>query len=241
MDILKDQTLATHTTMQLGGNAHYMVIVHTEDELLDAVRYAQKNQLKTMVLGSGSNIVFSDKGYDGLVILNQITGISIDPVTGLASAKSGSNWDEFVKKSVENNLSGIEALSLIPGTVGASPVNNIGAYGQEVKDTITKVRALDTQSLIYIELLNEDCQFSYRDSIFKSIEYGKYIITEVFFKLTPVTNEYTAPHYASLQTALQLQGITQPTVQNVRDVIISIRQAKLPDPTALPNAGSFFL
>ncbi len=240
MDVLKNQTLATHTTMRLGGNAQYMVAAHTEDELLEIIQYAQHNQLRIMVLGSGSNIVFGDNGFDGLVILNEIADMNIDATTGYASAKSGTNWDDFVHECVANNLAGIEALSLIPGTVGASPVNNIGAYGQEVKDTITKVRALDTVSLTFVELSNEECQFTYRNSIFKSSEYGRYIISEVFFKLTIANENYTAPRYASLQTALNSQGITQPTVQNVRDVVINIRQAKLPDPSVLPNTGSFF-
>jgi UDP-N-acetylmuramate dehydrogenase len=240
MDILKNQTLATHTTMRLGGNASCMVECHTEDDLREAVQYAQANTLRIMVLGSGSNIVFGDAGFDGLVILNEIIGVTVDATTGKVSAKSGTNWDEFVKTCVENNLAGVEALSLIPGTVGASPVNNIGAYGQEVKDTITHVRAFDTTTLQYIELANADCQFNYRNSIFKSTAYGRYIITEVFFQLTPASDTYIAPHYASLQTALQNQGITQPTIHNVRDIVIAIRQAKLPDPAVLPNTGSFF-
>lgn len=240
MDVFQNQTLATHTTMRLGGNARYMVVARTEDELLEVTQYARHNQLRIMVLGSGSNIVFGDDGFDGLVILNEISDTNIDASTGYASAKSGTNWDEFVQQCVSNNLAGIEALSLIPGTVGASPVNNIGAYGQEVKDTITKVRVLDTDSLTFVELSNEECQFTYRNSIFKSSAYGRYIITEVFFKLAPANEDYAAPRYASLQTALNGQGILEPTVQNVRDVVISIRQAKLPDPSVLPNTGSFF-
>ena len=240
MDILKNQTLATHTTMQLGGNAQYMVAARTEDELAEAVEYAHQNQLKIMVLGTGSNIVFGDAGFNGLVILNEINGINIDPVTGIVSAKSGTKWDEFVQQCVAQNLAGIEALSLIPGTVGASPVNNIGAYGQEVKDTITKVRALDTHTNSFVELTNSECQFSYRNSIFKTGDYGRYIITEVTFQLAPVKEHFNAPHYASLQTAMQAQSITTPTVQNIRDIVIGIRQSKLPDPAVLPNTGSFF-
>ena len=240
MEILKDQTLATHTTMKLGGAANYLVEVVSEAELLDAVMYAQEHSLKIMVLGSGSNIIFSDAGFDGLVLLNEISGMHIEPNSGLAIAKAGVAWDEFVKATVTNNLAGIEALSFIPGTVGAAPVNNIGAYGQEVKDTISYVRALDTQTLTYVELSANECHFSYRNSLFKTEAYGRYIITEVAFQLIVADDSYAPPHYGSLQSALLEQGISKPTVQTVRDTVIRIRQNKLPDPAVLPNTGSFF-
>lgn len=240
MEILKNQTLATHVTMKLGGNAAYMAEVHSEDDLKNAYAYAQENKLPVMVLGGGSNIIFSDAGFDGLVIINEIKGFTIDENTGIAVSKSGTNWDGFVAACVTKNFVGIEALSLIPGTVGAAPINNIGAYGQEVKDTITRVRVFDTESGKFIEFSNEDCHFSYRNSIFKSEQYGRYIVTEVSFQLRPVTENYTPPQYASLQSALLDSGITNPTPTDVRNTVMAIRQEKLPDPTVLPNTGSFF-
>jgi UDP-N-acetylmuramate dehydrogenase len=240
MEMLKNQTLATHVSMKLGGNAAYMAEVFSEDDLRQAYSYAKENNLKIMVLGGGSNIIFGDAGFDGVVIVNEIKGFSIDKTSGIAISKSGTNWDEFVAATVDYNLAGIEALSLIPGTVGAAPINNIGAYGQEVKDTIQSVRVFDTEKVEFIEFSNEDCHFSYRNSIFKSEQYGRYIVTEVTFQLHEVTNAYEAPHYASLQTALKNGNITHPTPLDVRNIVISIRQEKLPDPLVLPNTGSFF-
>lgn len=240
MEILKNQPLASHTTMKLGGNAKYMVEVANEDEIIQSVQFSKDNNINIMVLGGGSNIIFGDAGYNGLVIINRITGIHLEPNSGFVTCKAGVDWDEFVKATVDNNLCGIEALSLIPGTVGAAPVNNIGAYGQEVKDTISYVRALDTLNQMFVELSTEECHFGYRNSLFKTEEYGRYIITEVAFKLKIADSTYVAPRYGSLQTAMQNQGMDTPTVQNVREAVITIRSEKLPDPTILPNTGSFF-
>ena len=240
MEILKNQPLASHITMKLGGDASYMAEVTTESDLQEAIAFAKERSLNVMVLGGGSNIIFGDKGYDGLVIINEIKGVTIDEQSGVVRAGSGENWDDLVAASVAHNLAGIEALSLIPGTVGAAPVNNIGAYGQEVKDTITRVRAYDTQANAMVELTNKECQFSYRNSVFKTLQYGRYIITSVTFQLHVADDAYSPPSYASVQTMLQNQNITEPSVKTIRDIVINIRKAKLPDPAVLANTGSFF-
>lgn len=241
MELLYNQPLARHTTMQVGGAAAIMAVVTTKSELLEAVRYAVTAKLPMIVIGGGSNIIFSDAGYEGLVIVNGLQGMQVDSATGDVTASAGVEWDDLVQATVAANLAGLEALSYIPGSVGASPVNNIGAYGQEVKDTITHITALDTTTLQFVDITAADCKFEYRGSIFKTSSYGRYIITDVHFKLAPASaGVYVPPSYGSLQTALRNAGIEQPTVTTVRNTVIAVRKTKLPDPSVLPNTGSFF-
>ncbi|HEX7260127.1 MAG TPA: UDP-N-acetylmuramate dehydrogenase, partial [Candidatus Saccharimonadia bacterium] len=152
---------------------------------------------------------------------------------------AGENWDELVAWSVEQNLHGIEALSLIPGTVGAAPVQNIGAYGQELHETLISVEAYDSESAAMVSLSNEDCQFGYRDSLFKHEGRGRYVITSVSLRLTPASGSQPA-NYPRLQVRLIADGITHPTVADIRRTVIAIRQSRLPDPSLIPTAGSFF-
>lgn len=240
MDILQNQPMHNHTTMGLGGPAKFLTLIESENELLEALQFAEVNKLKIIVLGGGSNIIFSDAGFDGLVIINRILGLNIDENTGVAKVGSGEEWDNFVENTVSTGLVGVEALSLIPGTVGAAPVNNIGAYGQDVKKTIINVRAYDINLKGFVELTNDDCIFRYRDSIFKSNEYGRYIITRVDFQLNKIPSEYEPPKYASIETALAKKGIHKPNPQDIRDLVIDIRKEKLPDPKVIHNTGSFF-
>ncbi len=238
MEYLEDQSLATHSTMRLGGKAKYLCTVQTELDLLDAIKFAKKHKIPLLVIGQGSNIVFTDSGYNGLIIVNNLKGVNIDKTKLQIVANSGEKWDEIVKLSIENNLAGIEALSLIPGTTGACPVNNIGAYGQEVKDVIKYVRAYDTTCDKFVELSNAQCNFSYRNSIFKTGEYGRYIITTVCFQLKPFDNSYRLPSYQVL--ANKLIGNNKPSLKDVRSAVISLRSSKLPDPDKIANTGSFF-
>ena len=241
MELLYNQPLARHTTMQVGGAAAMMAVVTTDQELIEAVRHAKTTQTPIIVIGGGSNIIFGDAGDEGLVIVNRLQGMRIDSTTGDVTVGAGEQWDDLVQATVRENLAGIEALSYIPGSVGASPVNNIGAYGQEVKDTITHVTALDTATLQFVNISAADCKFEYRGSIFKTSSYGRYIITKVHFQLTPTaTVAYAPPSYGSLQTALQNAGVQEPDVHNVRNTVIAIRKNKLPDPSVIPNTGSFF-
>lgn len=239
MEFLKDQPLYSHTTMKLGGLAKYLCTVTTEDEVIEAANFAKSNGLKIIVIGGGSNIIFNDDGFNGLVILNNLKGLSINSSTRTLTAATGEAWDDVVKAAVEANLSGIESLSLIPGTMGGAPVNNIGAYGQEIKHTLKHIKAYDTKESKFILLNNSDCKFAYRDSIFKSTEHGRYIITEVTLLLKNA-DEYQPPAYASLQSSLLEAGIKKPTIQDIRNAVINIRSAKLPDPKLIPNTGSFF-
>ena len=239
MEFFKNEPLFSRTTMRLGGPAKYLCTITNEQDLLNATIFAKQNNLKIITIGGGSNIIFGDKGFDGLVVVNQIMGVNINKISNILTASAGENWDDVVKVSVEANLSGIECLSLIPGTVGGAPVNNIGAYGQEIKDTVISIRAYDIFEAKFVNLNNQDCQFGYRQSIFKSSQHGRFIITNVKLQLQKVTNTIT-PKYASLKQALDKNNIVNPTLLDIRNTIINIRNSKLPDPKLIPNSGSFF-
>jgi len=241
MDIHTDIPLKNYTTMRLGGNARFMVEVHTPEELKTVVKNALSQNLPIFVLGEGSNTIVRDEGFAGLVIRNKIMGfdvVSDHDGRIIIQLGAGENWDAAVARSVAMNLSGIEAMSAIPGTCGAAPVQNVGAYGQETADTLVSLEAYDTQNDTIVTLQNADCEFSYRNSIFRSSQKGRYIITSItleLYKTPPLP-----PFYAALQTYFENNGITIFTPQVIRDAVIAIRSEKLPDPTKTPNTGSFF-
>ena len=172
--------------MHIGGPARFMADAHTPQELADLLIRAKSQGLPAFILGGGSNTIAHDEGYTGIVIRNLIKGVEVVEETASTitfKVGAGEQWDDFVKQTVGLRVSGIEALSLIPGTVGAAPVQNIGAYGQEVSETIVSVDVFDTQANQFTALNNVDCNFGYRDSIFRSGEPGRYGITAVNFKL----------------------------------------------------------
>ncbi|MBU6427168.1 UDP-N-acetylmuramate dehydrogenase [Patescibacteria group bacterium] len=202
MKISKNILLAQYTTFKIGGPARFFCAVADEKELVEAVKFAKEKSLRIFVLGGGSNILVSDDGFSGLVIKNEMKGVGggnnfyfkTDEEAGNAlgggnsidnesiAAAAGEIWDDLVKYTVERNLAGIENLSGIPGTVGAAPVQNIGAYGTDAAQTIETVRVLDLNSMKFKELTNKECEFGYRDSIFKK-QKGRYIVTAVSFRL----------------------------------------------------------
>ncbi|MEK7163456.1 MAG: FAD-binding protein [Patescibacteria group bacterium] len=210
MKFLENVSLAEYTTFKIGGKARYFCVVKNEDELREALNFvkgkkmtgknAKDEKMSFFVLGGGSNILVSDRGFPGLVIKMEMVGISFENMTGenamkkdgevLVTAGAGENWDELAAETVKRSLWGLENLSGIPGTVGAAPVQNIGAYGAEVGDFIVSVRAVDVVSGAARTFPNSECQFSYRESFFKTSEGKKYIITSVTFKLsrTPKPN-----------------------------------------------------
>lgn len=241
MNIQHNISLSTLTTMRLGGEAAQLVEIHSPDEARQAVLYAQQHGLAWYVLGDGSNTLVHDDGFAGLIILNKIPGFEvIEKSAASASIRvgGGESWDAVVQRTVEMNLSGIECLSAIPGTAGAAPVQNIGAYGQEVSTVITQVDAYDAKNDAFVQLSNADCEFSYRHSIFRGRETGRYIITAVTMKLSTLPPE--PPFYKAIENYLGEHAIAAPTVQQLRDVVIAIRANKLPDPRTTPNTGSFF-
>lgn len=239
MQILNDVSLKDYSTMRLGGKAKFLTIINNKDDLVQAVKWAQNNKLPILVVGGGSNVIFKDD-FDGLVIVNRISGFEVTTLDNSATVKvgAGENWDGVVKQTVDLGLSGLEMLSLIPGTAGATPVQNVGAYGAETADNLESVEVYNLQDHKFITLSKKECGFSYRNSIFKDINNRKYIISEVTFKLSK--KDPKPPFYASLQKYLDQNNINQYSPQIIRDAVIAIRQDKLPNPAKIANSGSFF-
>lgn len=202
---------------------------------------AKKQNLPIFILGGGSNVIATDTNFPGIVILNRIPGFEVineDLTSVTIKVGAGENWDDTVLRTVKMNLSGIEAMSAIPGTVGAAPVQNIGAYGQEVGDALISVEVYDSSDDNFKTLTNSECNLTYRSSIFRTTQAGRYVITSVTLRL--YKSPPTPPFYAALQEYFDARNITIFTPQTVRDAVIAIRSEKLPDPSIKPNAGSFF-
>jgi len=241
MDIHTQIPLKNYTTMRLGGQARFMTELHTASDIGPICKNAAAKNLPIFILGGGSNVLARDEGYDGLIIRNRIPGFTIisdDSSSTTIKVGAGESWDEVVRRTVEMGLSGIEALSAIPGTSGAAPVQNIGAYGQEISETLVSLEAYDQSTDQHIVLENADCNFSYRNSIFRSTAIGRYIITTVTFRLSK--NAPQPPFYKAVQDYLEANGTTFFTPQIIRDVVTAIRKDKLPNPAEQPNTGSFF-
>ena len=183
MHLRENIPLAPLTTLGVGGAARYFAEAATEAEVVEAVAFARSRSLPLFVLGGGSNVVVADRGFDGLVLKIANAEIAQDGATFTAAA--GCDWDGFVAKTIAENCAGLECLSGIPGTVGGTPAQNVGAYGQEVSETITEVRALDLSSMNTVTLTNAQCGFAYRSSLFNSSERGRYVILQVSFALRP--------------------------------------------------------
>jgi UDP-N-acetylmuramate dehydrogenase len=200
-----------------------------------------KTEKELILLSGGSNMLLT-KDIEKLVVHIAIKGISIDRENGdtvHVTVNSGENWHEFVLWCISQDYGGVENLSLIPGNVGTCPIQNIGAYGVEVQDTITKVETLEIKTSKLVPFSNEECLFGYRNSIFKNEAKGKYIITSVSFQLTKKKHQLNTS-YGAIETALQENNISNPTIKNVSDAVIAIRKSKLPDPKEIGNSGSFF-
>ncbi|PQA95683.1 UDP-N-acetylenolpyruvoylglucosamine reductase [Chryseobacterium shigense] len=234
-------SLKPYNTFGVDVKAKYFIEITTIEELKEAICYSKNHNLKILFLGGGSNILLT-KNFEGLVIKLSLKGIEEKDLSEnkvLVTAKAGENWHEFVMYSLEKNYGGLENLSLIPGNVGTSPMQNIGAYGAEIKDTFVNCTVLDLENLELKSFNLEQCHFGYRDSIFKQEGKGKYVILEVSFTLTK-KDHHIKTEYGAIKTELDHLGITNPTIQDVSRAVINIRQSKLPDPKVIGNAGSFF-
>ena len=238
MNIQENFPLKTFNTFGVEAKAKYFAEVNSLEELKETLQFSYS---PILVLGGGSNVLFT-KDFDGLVIKLNLKGISkeiLDENHVLVTAKAGENWHEFVQFTISKNYGGLENLSLIPGNVGTCPIQNIGAYGTEIKDYFVSCKALNTKTL-ELEIIDlEQCKFGYRDSIFKTSAKGKYIILEVTFKLT-TKHHHIKTEYGAISTELKNLGIENPTIQDVSKAVINIRQSKLPNPAEIGNAGSFF-
>ena len=240
MEYLEQVALCKLTTMRLGGLARYVVEATTEDDLVTAVGFAKKMGLPWFVLGGGSNVV-AQGDFDGLIILNRIKGFEKsgeDDSSVTYRIGAGETWDRVVERLTDANLSGVEAMSAIPGFAGSTPIQNVGAYGQEIADTLIELDAYDTDSNEFVTLSAVDCGFSYRDSIFKDPRTRHHIISSITLRLSK--QSMRPPYYPSLAAYLSENGIVDPAPGTIRKAVIAIRGDKLPDPEDIPNAGSFF-
>lgn len=241
MNLLQNVSLAQHSTMGLGGAAAYLVEISSRNELQEALAWARSKQLPAVMIGGGSNIIWGDNGYPGLVIVDRVLGYEVyeeDAENVYLTIGGGEPWDSVVERSVAADLTGIEALSLIPGTAGATPIQNVGAYGQEISETLTTVEAYDTQTEGFVTLSTSDCGFGYRTSRFKTTDRGRFYITSFTLHLTK--GNPLPPFYAAVQTYFDQHGITDRTPATLRNAVIAIRTSKLPDPAVVRNTGSFF-
>lgn len=267
MKIYKNYSLKKYNTFGINATAAAFAEIRSTEELKVLLTH---NKLPVYLLGGGSNILLTKDFYDYLFIKNSIQGIKIvenpkntegvdvglwmsdvgDNTSEIRNTQSdieiiveiggGETWHDVVLWAIDNDLGGIENLSLIPGTIGAAPIQNIGAYGVELKNVFHKLEAFNLQTFENQTFTLEDCHFGYRDSIFKNALKGQYLITKVFLKLTPFPYHALNIQYGDIQKMLTANNITEPTIQDVSNAVIAIRQSKLPDPSVIGNAGSFF-
>ncbi|HNX65818.1 MAG TPA: UDP-N-acetylmuramate dehydrogenase [Bacteroidales bacterium] len=241
----KNKSLRHFNTFGIDVNARYLFHLHRPDELQALTEHHEVGDMvsvedKLLVVGQGSNMLFTSD-FDGLVIINEISGIRIiseDESGVVVEAGAGVIWNDLVEFAVANNFAGIENLFLIPGTVGATPVQNIGAYGVEAAETIEKVRLYHTVTREWLELNNQECRFGYRDSIFKNELKNRAVICSVTFRLSKRIKPRL--EYGNIREELEKRRISDPSLRQISDVIADIRRSKLPDPAVLGNAGSFF-
>ena len=236
--IYENISLKKYNTFGLNVRADRLVTFKHEEYAIHFFKEQNGSVEKLMILGGGSNLLFTDD-FHGTMIHPEMEDISLEGKKGndiIVSAGAGVTWDKLVESTVKKGLGGLENLSLIPGLVGATPVQNIGAYGVEVKDAIEKVRAISIEDGSVREFKNEECKFGYRESIFKRELKGKYLITKVYFRLS--TKSKLCLEYGSLKDEINKLGST--SLGNIRNIVISTRQSKLPDPEQICNAGSFF-
>ncbi|KIA85178.1 UDP-N-acetylmuramate dehydrogenase [Flavobacterium sp. AED] len=239
MEILHNFSLKKYNTFGIEAKAKQFVAVHSSEELKTILQGNKSH--KKFILGGGSNMLLT-KDIDAFVIHIDLKGKKIieenDDFVWVES-QAGENWHEFVLWTIDQNFGGLENMSLIPGNVGTTPVQNIGAYGTEIKDTFISCKAMTIENQEIKTFTKEECQFGYRESIFKNEAKNLYVITSVVFKLTK-RNHKINTSYGDITSELEKNNITNPTLKDVSNAVIAIRQSKLPDPKELGNSGSFF-
>lgn len=244
MEFREDFSLKQYNTFGIDACAKYFATFNSIGQLEESLAFNKPAtpylQPATLILGGGSNILFS-KNYDGLVLKNELKGIALvkeDDDHIYLKAAAGENWHRFVEYCIQKNLAGVENLSLIPGNVGASPMQNIGAYGVEIKDIFHSLEAYHIQDKKLVEFNLADCEFGYRESVFKGKYKGEFVITSVTYRL----NKKPVFHisYGAIQQELDNMGVKELSIANISAAVINIRSSKLPDPKEIGNAGSFF-
>jgi UDP-N-acetylmuramate dehydrogenase len=246
VEIEEHVPLAPLTTIGIGGPARFFFRAESVDELRDALRWAREHDQRVFILGGGSNLLISDVGFDGLVIQLDLRGITVeseDAQTAMVKAAASEPWDAFVEYTVENGWAGVECLSGIPGSTGATPIQNVGAYGQDVSETIVRVETYDRNLGIVVWFTNWECRFGYRSSLFKNYERDRYVVLSVTFRLR--RHGRATVKYPELQKFVDERGVRLDDLEGVRDAVIAIRKRKgmVLDP-ADPDTrsdGSFFM
>lgn len=245
MELREHAPLGQRTTIGVGGTARYLVEARAENDIVEALEWASRAGVAVRVLGGGSNLVVADAGFDGLVVAIGLRGIACSSASGdaLVTVQAGEPWDAVVERAVSRGLSGLEGLSGIPGCAGATPIQNVGAYGQEVAETIISVRAIDRTTRRAVELSAKECRFAYRESFFKSEAPERYVVTEVRFGLSE--RPPAEVRYPDLQRELSRRELSRPSLAELRACVLAVRREKsmLLDPSD-PNGrscGSFFL
>lgn len=241
--IIEEQVeIAKITTMRLGGRARYVINIEDKEALVRAVGFAEEQNLPIFILGDGANVIGRDEGFSGVILKSRLMGREVLKKTEkslIIRASAGENWDELVEFISREGYSGVEAMAKIPGTVGAAPVQNIGAYGQEIKDTLISVEVYDLQKKEFKELKNEELRFAYRRSIFNIPENkNRYFITAITLELNK--KEMIPPFYTSLQKYVEDHKVEDFSATNIYRIVSEIRTEKLPDPQFIANSGSFF-
>jgi UDP-N-acetylmuramate dehydrogenase len=239
MEIIENFSLKNYNTFGIEAKARQFISVHSVEELKTVL--LENPTQKKFILGGGSNMLLT-QDVDALVIHVDLKGKRIVEQTEdfvLVKASAGENWHKFVLWTIGQDFGGLENMSLIPGNVGTTPIQNIGAYGTEIKDTFVSCEAINIETLEIKKFTKEECKFGYRESIFKNEAKGKYIITSVVFKLTKQNHKINIS-YGDIAAELTKKEIVIPTLKDVSNAIIAIRQSKLPDPKELGNSGSFF-
>ena len=245
MEPQENVPLAPLTTIGIGGPARFFFRATTVDELREALTWARERSLSAFILGGGSNLLVSDDGFDGVVIHVDLRGVTVESEDEFAMVKvaAGEPWDAFVARAVESDWAGIECLSGIPGSTGATPIQNVGAYGQDVSETVARVEALDRTSDRVITFTNAECRFGYRASLFKNVERGRYVVLSVTFRLK--RGGCATIRYPELQRYVDEHGVRVDDLRGVRDAVIAIRKRKGmvldPDDPDTRSDGSFFM
>lgn len=241
MFIQDNVPLQAYSTMRLGGTAAYLSEVNDRFEIPKLLAWAKERQLPVLMVGDGSNLFWRDEGFPGLVLVNRIMRFEVfeqDETTWYLTVGAGENWDSTVARSVSMGLNGIAELSLIPGTAGATPVQNVGAYGREISEVLVTIEAYDTQTERFVTIPASEGNFGYRTSRFKTTDKGRYFITAITMVLRK--ENVQPPYYDAVQTYLKENNISEPRPVDVRGAVIEIRSNKLPDPKLVANNGSFF-
>ena len=242
MEIRKNVPIAELTTMRLGGAADFVISVFDAEDVRAPYRFAQEHNLSTWVMGCGANTIGRDEGFHGVIILNKLSGIKVleeNEQRLIVQAGGGEKWDDLVKFVCEKNFSGVEAMSMIPSTVGAAPVQNIGAYGQDISQVIESLDAYDTREQKIVTIPKQDMGMAYRHTRFNFGEDAeRFFILSITIKLTQ--KQMPMPFYNSLQAYIDQHHETDFSPKNIRRMICEIRSQKLPDPEKIASAGSFF-